>query len=140
MTKFTDYNKATYLTGAETLLVAQDGAVKQCSLADIAAAAPNQAGVYPDVPLNRITIKRFVAQESGTVVATDNVEMMNRIFALFFPCLVDRNGRIAAYLNGNDVTKTIDGLPATLDDYSLPCMVRIGGYYRKYEYLSLIHI
>lgn len=134
MTKFTDYPKVSLITGAETFLVAQDGAIKQCSLADIAAAAPNQAGIYPDVPLNRITIKRFVAQESGTVVATDNLEMMNRIFSIFFPCLIDRNGQIAAYLNGNDVTKTIDGLAATLDDYSLPCMVRIGGYYRKYEY------
>ena len=67
MTKFTDYPKASLLNGDETLLVAQDGAIKQCSLADIAAAAPNQAGVYPDVPLNRITIKRFAAQESATV-------------------------------------------------------------------------
>ena len=134
MTKFTDYPKVSLINGAETLLVAQDGAIKQCSLADLMAAAPNQAGVYPDVPLNRITIKRFVAQESGTVVATDNLGMMNRIFSLFFPCLIDRNSNIVAYLNGNDVTKTIDGLPATLDDYSMPCMVRIGGYYRKYEY------
>lgn len=134
MTKFTDYPKASLLNGGETLLVAQDGAIKQCSLADIAAAAPNQAGVYPDVPLNRITIKRFAAQESATVVATDNLGMMSRIFALFFPCLIDRNSNIVAYLNGNDTTKTIDGLAATLDDYSMPCMVRLGGYYRKYEY------
>mgnify|MGYP006907951745 FL=1 len=134
MTKFTDYPKASLLNGDETLLVAQDGAIKQCSLADIAAAAPNQAGVYPDVPLNRITIKRFAAQESATVVATDNLGMMSRIFALFFPCLIDRNSNIVAYLNGNDTTKTIDGLAATLDDYSMPCMVRLGGYYRKYEY------
>ena len=134
MTKFTDYPKVSLLNGGETLLVAQDGAIKQCSLADIAAAAPNQAGVYPDVPLNRITIKRFAAQESATVVATDNLGMMSRIFALFFPCLIDRNSNIVAYLNGNDTTKTIDGLAATLDDYSMPCMVRLGGYYRKYEY------
>lgn len=134
MTQFTKYPKVSLLEGTETFLVAQNGAVKQCSIADIAAAAPNSAGVYPDVPLNRITIKRFCAQASGTVVATDNLEMMNRIFSLFFPCLINRNSQIVAYLNGEDTTKTIDGLAATLDDYSMPCMVRIGGYYRKYEY------
>ena len=134
MKKFTDYPKVSILEGTETFLVAQNGAIKQCSIADIAAAAPNSAGVYPDVPLNRITIKRFSAQASGTVVATDNLEMMNRIFSLFFPCLINRNSQIVAYLNGEDTTKTIDGLAATLDDYSMPCMVRIGGYYRKYEY------
>lgn len=134
MSKFLDYPKASLLSGAETFLVAQDGAIKQCSVADIMAAAPNAAGVYPDVPLNRITIKRFSGQASGTVVETDNLGMIDRIFALFFPCLIDRNSNIVAYLNGNDVTKTIDGLSATLDDYSMPCMVRLGGYYRKYEY------
>ena len=87
MTKFTDYPKVSLLEGTETFLVAQNGSIKQCSIADIAAAAPNSAGVYPDVPMNRITIKRFSAQASGTVVATDNLEMMNRIFSLFFPCL-----------------------------------------------------
>ena len=120
MTKFTDYPKVSLLEGTETFLVAQNGAIKQCSIADIAAAAPNSAGVYPDVPLNRITIKRFSAQASGTVVATDNLEMMNRIFSLFFPCLINRNSQIVAYLNGDDTTKTIDGLAATLDDYSMP--------------------
>lgn len=134
MTKFVDYPKASLLSGAETFLVAQDGAIKQCSIADIMAAAPNAAGVYPDVPLNRVTVKRFSGQASGTVVTTDNLEMINRIFSLFFPCLIDRNSNIVAYLNGDDVTKTIDGLAATLDDYSMPCMVRLGGYYRKYEY------
>ena len=57
MTKFTDYPKVSLLEGTETFLVAQNGSIKQCSIADIAAAAPNSAGVYPDVPLNRITIK-----------------------------------------------------------------------------------
>ena len=140
MGNFTDYNQVPCLTGNETILVAQDGAIKQCSISDIIAAAPNSRGVYPDVPINRITIKRYVAQESGTVVATDNLEMMNRIFALFFPCLIDRNSNIVAYLNGNDVTRTVDGLTATLDDYSMPCMVRIGGYYRKYEYDAVNNI
>ena len=134
MGKFNDYSKATSLLGDETLLVLQNGAVKRASVEELMSASPNNMGVYPDVPLNRVTIKRFVNQDSTQVVTTDNLGMIDKIFSLFFPCLIDRNSRIVAYLNGKDVTKTVDGLPATLDDYTMQAMVRIGGFWMKYEY------
>lgn len=134
MGKFSDYSKATSLLGDETLLVLQNNSVKRASVEELMSASPNSAGVYPDVPLNRVTIKRFVNQDSTSVVTTDNVGMINKIFALFFPCLIDRNSRIVAYLNGKDTTKTVDGLTAVLDDYTMQAMVRIGGFWMKYEY------
>lgn len=134
MGKFSDYAKATSLIGDETLLVLQNGSVKRASVEELMSASPNNAGIYPDVPLNRVTVKRYVNQDSTQVVTTDNVGMIDKIFSLFFPCLIDRNSQIVAYLNGKDVTKTADGLTATLDDYTMQCMVRIGGFWMKYEY------
>lgn len=134
MGKFSDYSKATSLLGDETLLVLQNGSVKRASVEELMSASPNNAGIYPDVPLNRVTVKRFVNQDSAQVVTTDNIGMIDKIFSLFCPCLIDRNSRIVAYLNGKDVTKTADGLTATLDDYTMQCMVRIGGFWMKYEY------
>lgn len=134
MGKFTSYSPLTKLVGNETLLLAQDGVVGTATLEQLRAAAPNNKGVYPDVPLNRVTIKRTVAQESTTVVLDDNLSMVDKILALIFPCLLDRNSQIAAYLNGNDTTKTADGLDAPLGDYTLQEMVRLGGFYKKYVY------
>ena len=37
-------------------------------------------------------------------------------------------------LNGDDTTKTVDGLPAVLNDWAQPCMVRYGGYWTRYYY------
>ncbi len=123
-------------TGVQTLWDKTKGLVANTNNNTIESVAARFFGksCYPDIPENRVTIKRFSGQESGTVVIADNEEMINQIFSLFFPCLIDRNSNIVAYLNGNDVTKTIDGLTVPLNDYSMPCMVRLGGYYRKYEY------
>ncbi len=134
MGKFTDYSRVSQLIGTETLLVAQNGALHTCTVDDLRAAQPDARGVYPDVPLNRVTIKRFVAQESTTVVLDDSLAMADKIFSQFFPCMIDRNSKIVAVLNGQDVTRTADGLPAVLDDWTMPCMVRMGGIYKRYEY------
>lgn len=134
MGKFTDYKPATQLLGTEQLLVAQDGVVRTVTVNELHSAEPNANGVYPDVPLNRLVVKRTVAQRSTTVVLDGNLSMLDMIFGKFFPCTIDRNSKITSYLNGSDTTKTVDGLPAVLDDYSQPCMVRLGGIYKRYEY------
>lgn len=134
MGKFTDYSPLPKIVGNETILLAQNGVIGTATLEDLRAAAPNDKGVYPDVPLNRVTIKRTVAQESTIVVTDDNIGMIDKILALIFPCLLDRNSQIAAYLNGNDTTKTADGLAAPLGDYTLQEMIRLGGIYHKFVY------
>ena len=134
MGKFTDYQSATHLAGTETMLLAQNGKIVTATLDMLRDASPNSAGVYPDVPLNRVTIKRNVPQASTIVVLDDNLSMVEKIRSLCYPCLVDRNSQVAAYLNGDDTTKTVDGLAAPLGDYTLQEMVHIGGFYHKYVY------
>lgn len=126
----------TSLTGSESIEIVQDGVSKRCTIEQIAAAQPDSKGIYPDVPLNRVTLKRFVAQASTTVVLCDNVGMVDALAATAYPVLIDRNSQIQAYLNGNDITKTADGLPATLDDWTLQAMTRMGGFYYKYYYVA----
>lgn len=132
--KISEMQLVTTLTGEESIEIVQDGVSKRCNLAQIAAAQPDSNGVYPDVPLNRVTLKRFSGQTSPTPVITDNLGMIDSIAATAYPVLIDRNSNILAYLNGNNIEKTVDGLPATLDDWTLQAMLRCGGFYRKYEY------
>lgn len=132
--KISEMQLVTTLTGEESIEIVQDGVSKRCNLAQIAAAQPDSNGVYPDVPLNRVTLKRFSGQTSPTPVITDNLGMIDSIAATAYPVLIDRNSNIVAYLNGNNIQKTADGLPATLDDWTLQAMLRCGGFYRKYEY------
>lgn len=135
MAKFTSYSPASRLTGSETMLLAQNGTIVSATLDMLRDASPNSAGVYPDVPLNRVTIKRKVPQESTVVVIDDNISMVEKIRSMCYPCLVDRNSHVAALLNGNDTTKTVDGLAAPLGDYTLQEMTHIaGGLYHKYVY------
>lgn len=134
MAKFTSYSPASRLTGSETMLLAQNGTIVSATLDMLRDASPNSAGVYPDVPLNRVTIKRKAPQESTVVVIDDNISMVEKIRSMCYPCLVDRNSHIAAYLNGNDTTKTVDGLAAPLGDYTLQEMTHLGGVYHKYVY------
>ena len=122
------------LTGEESIEIVQNGVSKRCTLEQIAAAQPDSNGVYPDVPLNRVTLKRFSGQTSPTPVITDNLGMIDAIAATAYPVLIDRNSNIVAYLNVKDVRKTADGLPATLDDWTVQAMLRCGGFYKKYEY------
>ena len=134
--KITDMTPITSLTGAESIEIVQDGVSKRCTLDQIAAAQPDSNGVYPDVPLNRVTLKRYSGQTSTTVVVSDNLGMIDAIAATAYPVLLDRNSEIVAYLNGNDITKTADGLTATLNDWLHQCMVRMGGIYYKYYYVA----
>lgn len=132
--KISEMPLVTSLTGEESIEIVQNGASKRCTLEQIAAAQPDSNGVYPDVPLNRVTLKRFSGQTSPSPVITDNLGMIDAISATAYPVLIDRNSNIVAYLNGNDVRKTADGLPATLNDWTLQAMLRCGGFYKKYEY------
>ena len=132
--KISEMDPANPLTGSELFEIVQDGQSRKCSVSEIISAAPDANGVYPDVPLNRVTLKRFSGQTSATPVIIDNVGMINHIAATAYPVLIDRNSNIVAYLNGNDILKTSDGLPATLNDWTLQSMLQCGGFYRKYEY------
>lgn len=132
--KISELTQAPQLTGDEIFHLVKDGVSYKATLSDIVASAPNEKGIYPDTPINRVTIKRFSGQSSTVMSVSDNLAMIDRIMALCFPVLVDRSSHVAAILNGNDIRKTADGLPATLDDWTLQVMTRVGGFYRKYEY------
>lgn len=134
--KISEMGQANPLSGNEFFEIVQDGQSKKCSVSEILSAAPDANGVYPDVPLNRVTLKRFSGQTSPTPTICDNVGMIAEIQATAYPVLLDRNSRIAAYLNGNDMTKTADGLAAVLNDWTLQAMVRLGGIYYKYYYVA----
>ena len=124
------------IQGGESLEIIQNGESKRATLAMLRSAAQDSNGVYPDVPLNRVTMKRFSGQTSTQVVFEDNVSLVNELKKTAYPVLLGRDGRVAAYLNGSDITKTEDGLEATLTDWTLQAMVRVGGFYYKYTYVA----
>lgn len=134
--KISEMTSASALTGAELIEIVQDGVSRKCSVSEILSAAPDANGIYPDVPLNRVTLKRFSGQTSTTPVICDNVGMIDAIAATAYPVLLDRNSKIAAYLNGDNIRKTADGLPAILNDWTLQVMTAIGGIYYKYYYVA----
>ena len=113
--------------------VVQDGVSKQASIAMIAAAAP-VAGVYPDVPINRVTIKRFSGQLSPSYVYEDNTSLMTKILALCKPVLLNRDSLVDTYLSGSNCRKSADGYPANLTSWDKPAMTLIGGFWKKYDY------
>lgn len=132
--KLSDVNKLTTFDGTENVLIDKSGVFYKASFNDVLAALPNENGIYPDVPLNRVRITRISGQQSTVVTISGNLSLIDELLKMCFPCLIDRNATIAAYLNGNDVRKTVDGLTATLDDWTLQNMVRLGGWYKKYSY------
>lgn len=132
--KISEMPTAGALTGSEIFEIVQDGVSRKCSISEIMASAPDVNGVYPDVPLNRVTLKRFSGQASTTPVICDNTGMIQEIQATAIPVLLDRNSLIVAYLSGVDLRKTADGLPAVLNDWTLQAMVRVGGFYYRYHY------
>ena len=134
--KISEMDPASALTGSELFEIVQNGASRKCSISEIMAAAPDANGIYPDVPLNRVTLKRYSGQTSPTPTICDNLGMIAEIQATAYPVLLDRNSQIAAYLNGNDMRKTADGLPSVLNDWTLQVMVRMGGIYYKYYYVA----
>lgn len=134
MGKFEDYPVADLLNGSEVILLARNGVTYQATVNDITGGAPSAAGIYPDVPINYVEIKRFAGQTSTTVVVSGNLNMLDKVINTAFPCTIDRNARIVSLLNGQDVTKTADGLNAVLDDWSQPAMVRVGGIWMRYFY------
>lgn len=129
-----DVTKLTTFDGSENVLLDKSGVFYKASFNDVLAALPNTNGVYPDVPLNRVRITRLVGQASTVVTLSGNTALIKELFAMCFPALIDRNAIIAAHLNGNDVRKTVDGLTATLDDWTLQCMSRMGGWWKHYSY------
>lgn len=134
MGKISDMPSVAALQGDELMEIVQNGVSGKCTVADLLNANPNANGVYPDVPLNRVTIKRYVGQTATNITLSDNVGLVKMLSRTAYPVLLDRNSKIIAYLNGSDITKTVDGLPATLDDWTQQVMVRMGGFYTKYEY------
>ena len=129
-----DVQKLSTFDGSENVLIDKNGLFYKASFGDVLAAMPDSRGVYPDVPLNRVRITRLVGQQSTVVTISGNTSLIQELLAMCFPCLIDRNAIIQAYLNGSDVRKTVDGLVATLDDWTLQNMVRIGGWWKKYSY------
>ena len=134
--KISELTAADPLNGSELFVIVQNGNSRKCSVSEILSSAPDSHGLYPDVPLNRVTIKRYASQTSTTMTVCDNVGLIDKIKATAYPVLLDRNSRIAAYLNGNNMQKTVDGLTAVLDDWTLQSMVRMGGIWYKYYYVA----
>lgn len=132
--KISEMPAASSIDGSEIFEIVQNGASKQCSITEILSAAPDENGIYPDVPLNRVVLKRYAMQTSTIPAIEGNVGMIKKILATAYPVLLDSNSRIVAYLNGNDITKTADGLPAVLTDPTLQVMTHVGGLWTKYEY------
>ena len=132
--KISEMTAASALTGNEVFEIVQNGQSRKCSIMEIMSAAPDSRGVYPDVPLNRIVIKRYSGQTSAIPAIEGNVGLLANIKATAYPVLLDTNSRIAAYLNGNNMRKTADGLDAVLNDPTLQVMTRCGGIYSRYEY------
>lgn len=113
--------------------VVQSGVSKQASIEMIAQAAPVD-GLYPDVPINRVTIKRYSGQESPLFVYEDNTSLKNKILALCKPVLINRDSLVDTYLSGSNCLKSADGYPANLTAWDKPAMTLIGGFWMKYEY------
>jgi hypothetical protein len=113
--------------------VVQNGVSKQASIEMIAQAAPVN-GLYPDVPINRVTIKRFSGQLSPLYVYEDNTSLKAKILALCKPVLLNRDSLIDTYLSGSNCLKSADGYPANLTSWDKPAMTLIGGFWMKYEY------
>lgn len=132
--KITDLPKITNIKGDEVIMLVKDGVSYQATLDDIRSGEPDANRLYPDVPINYVEIVRYSGQESTTVVLNGNTSLVDKIWSGVFPCTIGRDGLITQMLNGNDTTKTIDGLRSVLDDWQQPCMVRYGGYWTKYFY------
>ena len=132
--KISDLPKIGKITGAEVLYLVKDGVSYQATLDDIRSGEPDAKGLYPDVPINYVEIVRYSGQESTTVVTNGNTSLIDKIWSGVFPCTINRSGIITQMLNGDDTTKTVDGLPANLTDWAQPCMVRYGGYWTRYYY------
>lgn len=132
--KISDLPKIGKITGTEVLYLVKDGVSYQATLDDIRSGEPDAKGLYPDVPINYVEIVRFSGQESTTVVTNGNTSLIDKIWSGVFPCTINRSGIITQMLNGDDTTKTVDGLPANLTDWAQPCMVRYGGYWTRYYY------
>lgn len=132
--KISDLDLITCLNGSEMFEVAQDGVSKRASLEMIMASAPSQNGTYPDVPLNRVTIKRFSGQLSPLYVYEDNTSLMANILSLCKPVLLNRDSLVDTYLSGSNCLKSADGYPANLTSWDKPAMTLIGGFWMKYEY------
>lgn len=132
--KISDLEQITLLNGSEMFEVVQDGVSKRASPEMIMASAPAQNGTYPDVPLNRVTIKRFSGQLSPLYVYEDNTSLMTKILALCKPVLLNRDSLVDTYLSGSNCLKSADGYPANLTAWDKPAMTLMGGFWQKYEY------
>ncbi|HHV42947.1 MAG TPA: hypothetical protein GXX72_08975, partial [Clostridiaceae bacterium] len=85
--------------------VVQDGVSKRATPEMLAAALPVD-GIYPDIPVNRVTIKRYSGQLSPLFVYEDNTSLMAKILALCKPVLLNRDSLVDTYLSGSNCLKS----------------------------------
>ena len=116
------------LTGAEVLYRGKDGVSYQATLDDIRSGEPDAKALYPDVPINYVELVPYPGQERTTVVTNGNTSLIDKIWSGVFPCTIHRSGILTQMLNGDDTTKTVDGLHANLTDSQQTCKVRYSGY------------
>jgi hypothetical protein len=137
--KISEMTTAGYLDGSEYIEIVQNGVSMKATLQMIRDAAP-VSDSYPDVPLNRVVMKKYANQTSALPTIEGNLALLNNILAMCFPALLDRNSNVSAYLNGANCLKTADGSPANLTRWNYPCMTRIGGFWFQYEYEASTNI
>lgn len=137
--KISEMTTAGYLDGSEYIEIVQNGVSMKATLQMIKDAAP-VSDSYPDVPLNRVVMKKYANQTSALPTIEGNLALRNNILAMCFPALLDRNSNVSAYLNGANCLKTADGSPANLTRWNYPCMTRVGGFWFDYQYEASTNI
>ena len=92
--------------------------------------------IYKDVSQQYVTNKRYHSQLSPLFVRANNESYVDALFNTCRPCIIDRNAKVIAYLNKDDVTKLLSGSAADLTKWDSPVVLQYGGFYSKYEYDS----
>lgn len=137
--KISEMTLASNLDGSELMEIVKDGVSMKVTLQMLKDAAP-VSDSYPDVPLNRVVLKKYANQTSALPTIEGNLALKDIILAMSFPALLDRNSNVSAYLNGANCLKTADGGPANLTRWNYPCMTRIGGFWFDYQYEASTNI
>lgn len=126
--------------GNESFEIVQGGKSKRATLEQVLSAQAYPDGTYPDVSLNRATIKKYASQESPLVTIDDNLAVRDRIFEKCYPCILNQQAEVIAKLNGSNQQLTADGGDTTIyRNYLTPWMVHVGGIFFKYEYNAALN-
>ena len=95
--------------------------------------------IYKDVSQQYVTNKRFHSQLSPLFVRANNESYVDALFNTCRPCIIDRNAKVIAYLDKDDITKLLSGSAADLTKWDNPVVLQYGGFYGKYEYDSALN-